>query len=66
MGSSKLVKGKKLMSADECARLAVKGMLKGKPVVITGTMNAVQAMSPRFLPRRMVPGIVRRAQAPVH
>jgi hypothetical protein len=66
MGQSKLVKGKQLMTADECARLAVAGMHKGRTVVITGTMNKLQAMSPRFLPRRMVPGIVRRAQAPTH
>lgn len=66
MGQSKLVKGKQLMTADECARLAVAGMHKGKTVVITGTMNKLQAMSPRFLPRRMVPGIVRKAQAPTH
>jgi short-subunit dehydrogenase len=66
MGASKLLKGKQLMTADECARLALAGMNKGKPVVITGTMNKLQAMSPRFLPRRMVPGIVRKAQAPTH
>lgn len=66
MGSSKLVKGKQLMSADECARLAIAGMNKGKPVVITGTMNKLQAISPRFLPRRVVPGMVRKAQAPTH
>ncbi len=66
MGQSKLVKGKQLMTADECARLAVAGMNKGKPVVITGTMNKLQALSPRFMPRRMVPAIVRKAQAPTH
>lgn len=66
MGQSKLVQGKQLMTADECARLAVAGMHKGRTVVITGTMNKLQAMSPRFLPRRMVPGIVRKAQAPTH
>jgi short-subunit dehydrogenase len=64
MGTSKLVKGKTLMTADECAALAVAGMLKGKRVVITGTMNKLQAMSPRFMPRSMVPGMVMKAQAP--
>jgi hypothetical protein len=29
-------------------------------------MNKLQALSPRFMPRRMVPGIVRKAQAPTH
>lgn len=66
MGSSKLVKGKQLMTADECAALALVAMKKGKPVAITGTMNKLQAMSPRFLPRRVVPGMVRKAQAPTH
>jgi short-subunit dehydrogenase len=66
MGESKLVKGKQLMTAEECARLAVAGMNKGKPVVITGLTNKLQAMSPRFLPRRLVPGMVRKAQAPTH
>jgi short-subunit dehydrogenase len=64
MGSSKLVEGKQLMTADECARLALAGMNKGKTVVITGTMNKLLAMSPRFMPRRVVPGMVRKAQAP--
>jgi hypothetical protein len=66
MGGSKLVKGKNLMTPQECAALAVKGMNKGKPVVITGTMNKLMAMSPKFMPRRMVPGVVRKAQAPAH
>ena len=66
MGASKLVKGKQLMTAERCAQLAVKGMNKGKPVVVTGAMNKMMSMSPKFMPRRMVPGVVRRAQAPKH
>ncbi len=64
MGSSRLVKGKQLMSAETCADIAVKGMNRGKTIVVPGVMNRLSAMSPRFLPRRLVPGIVRRAQAP--
>jgi uncharacterized protein len=64
MHDSKLVKGKKIMSAKTCAELAVKGMNTGKPVVVTGLMNKLQAMSPRLVPRRFVPAMVRRAQAP--
>jgi short-subunit dehydrogenase len=64
MATSKLVKGKRLMTADRCAAIAVKGLLRGKPVVVTGAMNKLQAFSPRLMPRRMVPGVVRRAQAP--
>jgi uncharacterized protein len=64
MATSKLVKGKQLMTADECAALALKGMQRGKPVVVTGAMNKLQAFSPRLMPRRLVPGMVMRAQAP--
>jgi uncharacterized protein len=64
MHDSKLVKGKKIMSAETCAKLAVAGMNAGKPVVVTGLMNKLQAMSPRLVPRRFVPAMVRRAQAP--
>jgi len=63
MNESKLVKGKKLMTADECAAIAIEGMLKGKRVVITGAMNKLQAISPRFMPRALVPGMVMKAQA---
>jgi uncharacterized protein len=66
MGSSKLVKGKQLMSAETCAKVAVSKTLRGATVVIPGFVNRLQATSPRFLPRRLVPGMVRRAQAPKH
>jgi len=66
MGSSKLVAGKQLMTAETCAQLAMKGTNKGKPVVITGTMNKLMAMSPRFTPRRIVPSVIRKAQALAH
>jgi short-subunit dehydrogenase len=66
MGDSKLVKGKKLMTADECAAYAVTAMHAGKVVAIPGLMNRIQAFTPRLLPRRLVPGFVRRAQAPSH
>ncbi len=64
MGSSKLVKGKKLMTAETCAKIAVTAMNAGKPVVVAGFKNKLLAMSPKFMPRRMVPGIVARAQSP--
>lgn len=64
MGESKLVRGKQLMSAETCAKAAVKAMNRGKVVVIPGLMNRIQAVTPKLLPRRFVPGIVRRAQAP--
>jgi short-subunit dehydrogenase len=63
MEDSKLVKGKKVMDAATVAKIGVAGMMAGKPVVICGFKNKVQAVMPRFLPRRMVPGMVKRAQA---
>ena len=66
MGDSKLVKGKQLMTAEECAAFGVRAMNRGRVVAIPGLGNRVQALSPRFLPRRFVPGVVRRAQAPSH
>ena len=41
-------------------------MQRGKVVAIPGLMNRIQAFTPRLLPRRLVPGFVRRAQAPSH
>ena len=64
MNESKLVKGKQIMSAETCARLAIKGMNRGKSVVVIGTKNKLTSMSPKFLPRSLIPGIVQRAQAP--
>jgi uncharacterized protein len=66
MGDSKLVKDKDIMSADEVARTGVDALLAGRTVVVPGLANRLQALSPRFLPRRLVPGIVARAQAPTH
>jgi short-subunit dehydrogenase len=66
MESSKLVRGRTLMTPETCAKVAVRALLRGRGVVIPGWKNRVQAMSPRFLPRRFVPGIVERAQAPTH
>ncbi len=66
MENSKLVKGRKIPSAQSVADEAVKAMLAGKPVIVTGWKNKLNVLSPRFLPRRMVPGIVKKAQAANH
>jgi uncharacterized protein len=63
MEDSKLVRGRKIMSAHTVAQQGVKALLAGKPVVVTGFKNKIQALSPRVMPRRFVPGVVRRAQA---
>jgi uncharacterized protein len=66
MESSKLVKGRKIMTAHAVAQAGVKAMLAGKPVAVVGFKNKILALTPRFLPRRMTPAVVRRAQAPTH
>lgn len=66
MENSKLVKGRKIMSAEKVAELGVAAMLAGKPVVVTGFKSKLLALSPRFTPRRLIPGIVKRAQAASH
>ena len=66
MENSKLVKGRKIPSAEHVAGLGVAAMLKGKPVAVIGTKNKLSVMSPRFMPRSLVPGMVKRAQASSH
>ncbi len=66
MEDSKLVKGRKIMTAETVAKIGIAAMLKGKPVIVTGFKNQLQALSPKFMPRRMVPGVVKRAQATSH
>jgi uncharacterized protein len=66
MEASKLFKGGKTMSPTTVAEIGVKGMLAGKTVVITGTKNKFQALTPKFIPRRFVPAAVKRAQAATH
>lgn len=66
MESSKLVKGRNMPTAQHVAELGVAAMLKGKPVAVIGGKNKLSVLSPRFLPRSMVPGMVKRAQAASH
>jgi uncharacterized protein len=63
MGDSKLFKNKKIMDAPTVAQQGVAAMMKGKPVAVIGSKNRMTVLSPRFLPRFMVPGIVKKAQA---
>lgn len=66
MENSKLVKGRKIPSAPSVADDAIKALMAGKPVIVTGWKNKLNVLSPRFLPRRFVPGIVKKAQAANH
>lgn len=46
-----------MMDASQCARIAVKKMLRGRRTVVTGFMNAVSMWLLRFLPRAWQPGL---------
>lgn len=63
MEKSKLMSGK-FMGAKEVVQAGYQGMITGKTVVIPGLFNRIQALIPRFLPRKLVPGIVKSAQEP--
>jgi len=49
-------------TVEQVARIALKGMMKGKIRVIPGFTNKVMARLPRFLPRNFVLSALRRAQ----
>ncbi len=59
---SKLVKGKKLMSAKEVAEIGYDALMKGKIVVVPGLDNYLKSLGPRFLPRDFTAQYVRNLQ----
>lgn len=62
MEESKLVKGRKIMSAQAVAKIGYQATLRGKRVVIPGVLNKLMAQSVRFTPRNMVTAMVRSIQ----
>ena len=62
MEESRLVKGRKIMSAAKTARIGYDGMKKRKTVVIPGFGNKLLVQTVRFAPRNLVTQIVRMAQ----
>lgn len=62
MGQSKLVKGRKLPSSRVVAEYGFKAMMKGKPVVIHGTLNKILVFAGRLTPRNWTTKIVRMIQ----
>lgn len=66
MERSRLVSGRKIMDVETVAEAGYAGMLRGRPLVIPGLMNRVQAFLPRLIPRSLLPQIVRNAQAQAH
>jgi short-subunit dehydrogenase len=62
MEESKMVKGKKMPSANEVANFGYQSMLKGQVVAIHGVKNYLMANSVRFSPRSWVVKLVRSMQ----
>ncbi|GGR34722.1 SDR family NAD(P)-dependent oxidoreductase [Deinococcus ruber] len=71
MGESKLIAGNNpllspMMSADEVARQGLEAMVAGQTVKVVGRVNKLQTLTPRFLPRSLVPRMVKQTQARNH
>lgn len=62
MEESRLVKGRKLPTAEAVAKYAYKAMEKGEVVAIHGLFNWIAANIIRFLPRKVVTDVVRTMQ----
>ncbi len=62
MENSKLVKGKKMMTSAEVAKIGFKGLKAKKAIVVPGLMNKIQILAPRFLPRRLMKTILANMQ----
>lgn len=52
-----------LMESAPVARAGIRGMLRGRRLVVPGIMNRLTTLLPRFLPRRWVPMLVESIQA---
>jgi hypothetical protein len=66
MEESRLVQGRKIMDVETVADAGYRALMSRQAVVIPGFMNRVQANIPRFLPRFLLPQIVRNAQERTH
>jgi hypothetical protein len=70
MEDSKLLQGSlnrmSRLSAEEVSNIGLDALERGGRVVIPGFMNQLQALLPRLLPRAIIPGIVKNAQARSH
>lgn len=66
MEESRLVRGREIMDSGTVAQAAYAGLMRGRPVIVPGASNWLTTIMPRFLPRRIMPGIVKRAQARAH
>jgi short-subunit dehydrogenase len=66
MEDSRLVRGREILDAATVAQAGYAGLMRGRPVVIPGASNRLIPLIPRLLPRRIIPGIIRRAQERAH
>jgi uncharacterized protein len=67
MQDSKLLKNPSgMMTSSEVAKQGIAALERGQRVVIPGFMNQILALMPRLMPRAMVPGMVKNAQAGNH
>ena len=66
MEDSRLVRGREIMGADVVAAAGYDALMANRPVFVTGRSNWATSLMPRFLPRRIIPGIVKRAQGRAH
>lgn len=64
MERSGLLRDRLMMDSATVARAGLRGMQRGKPVVVPGLFNKLGLLAPRLLPRTFVARAVRRIQAP--
>ena len=62
MENSKMIKGKKLPTADEVAKQGYVAMIQGVSVFIPGLLNNIMATSVRFVPRNLIVKLMRWMQ----
>jgi short-subunit dehydrogenase len=62
MSATKLFAGPMSMSAERVAQIGYRAMMRGKPLVIAGRLNALGAFLTRFAPMRLTAALARRMQ----
>lgn len=60
LGGARLFSRGLVMPSQHVARIGYRGLMAGKPVVVTGFMNRLAALGPRIAPRWLLLKVVRR------
>jgi hypothetical protein len=60
--SVSLFRGPNVMSAKAVAEIGFQALMKGKPLVVPGTLNATMAFLTRFAPRQFAASMARKVQ----